>query len=179
MTGLGIIHKLARSAQENGCAERFNRTWDGRVIEGQEFQDYDDLQTTSELELEWINQRLPSRGRDCAGRPPLEAYPEAKNPRRPYTPEKELELFSMDRIYEFLADQRWWRKVSAVGQISIDGRRYGVGTAYAIQDVRVAFDSDTIEFVVEDSQGREVKRLEPKGLTVEEITGLELDQSLG
>ena len=121
LTGLGITHELARSAQENGCAERFNRTWYDRVIEGQTFQNYAALQSTSDVELEWINQKLPSRGRACNDRPPLEAYPEAKLPRRPYTQEKELEFFSMDRIYEFLAGQHWWRKVSQVGQFSING----------------------------------------------------------
>jgi hypothetical protein len=179
LTGLGIAHELARSAQENGCAERFHRTWYDRVVEGRTFQDYDDLQSTSDLELVWINQRLPSRGRACHNRSPLEAYPQAKTARRPYRPEKELDLFSMDRVYEFLAGQHWWRKVSQVGQFSIGGQRYGVGVIQANQDVRVTFDPNTIEFLVEDSQGEEIKRLEPKGLTVEEITGLELDQSPG
>lgn len=171
LVGLDITHELARSAQQNGCAERFNRTWYDRVVAGQTFQDYDDLQSTSDLELAWINHRLPSRGRACHNRPPLEAYPQAQTPRRPYTPDKEPELFSMARVYQFLAGQHWWRKVSQVGQFTIAGQRYGIGMAHANQDVRVTFDPNTIEFVVEDSQGQEVKRLQPKGLTVEEITG--------
>jgi hypothetical protein len=176
LTGLGVTHELARSAQANGCAERFNRTWHDRVIAGQTFQDYDELQSTSDLELEWINQRLPSRGRACDDQPPLEVYPQAKHPRRPYTRDQELELFSMDRIYQFLVGQHWWRKVSQVGQFSIGGQCCGVGITYASQDVRVAFDSDTIEFAVEDSHGEEIKRFEPQGLTVEEITGLKPDR---
>lgn len=175
LTGLGITHELARSAQENGCAERFNRTWYDRVVEGRTFQDYDELQSISDLELEWINQKLPSRGRGCDNQPPLEVYPQAKQTRRPYTPEKELERFSMDRVYAFLAGQHWWRKVSQVGQFSINSQRNGIGTAHAHQDVRVSFDPDTIEFVVEDTHGEEIKRFEPQGLTVEEITGFKSD----
>lgn len=166
MTGLGVTHELARSAPANGCAERFNRTWHDRVVAGQTFQDYDELQSASDLELEWINQRLPSRGRACDDQPPLKAYPQAQHPRRPYTPEQELELFSMVRIYQFLAGQHWWRKVSQVGQFSIGGQCCGVGITYANQDVRVAFDPDTIEFVVKDSHG-------------EEITGLKSDRPPG
>ena len=60
-----------------------------------------------------------------------------------------------------------------MGQISIGGYRYSVGISYAQQDVRVTFDADTVEFVAEDSQQVEIRRLGPKGLTVEEITGLE------
>ena len=34
LAGLGISHEFARSASDNGCAERFHRTWYGRVVEG-------------------------------------------------------------------------------------------------------------------------------------------------
>jgi transposase len=158
LIGLGIIHEFASSAQENGCAERFHQTWYGRVIEGRNFKDLDHLQEVSDEELDWMNRRLPSRGRNCHGCPPLEAYPEAENPRRPYTPEKELEIFSMERVYRYLAAQHWWRRVSMVGQISLGGYRYSVGRPYANQDVRVTFDAEAAEFVVEDSQQVEIKR---------------------
>jgi len=172
LVGLGIIHEVAGSAQENGCVERFHRTWYGRVIVGSSFEDLMHLQEVSDEELDWINRELPSRGRDCNGRPPLEAYPEADKPRRRYTPENELEIFSLERVYGYLADQHWWRRVSEVGQISIGGHRYGVGTSYANQDVRVTFDASIAQFVVEDSHQEGIKRLQPKGLTVGEITGL-------
>jgi hypothetical protein len=170
---LGIIHEFAGSAQENGCAERFHQTWYGRVVEGRSFQDLEHLQEVSEEELDWISRKLPSRGRECKGRSPLEAYPEAVKPHRPYAQEKELDIFSLERVYKYLADQHWWRRVSKVGQISLGSHRYGIGVAYAVQDVRIAFNSDAAELVVEDSHQIEIKRLKPKGLTVEEITGLE------
>lgn len=179
LAGLGITHELARSAQENGCAERFHRTWDGRVPEGQSFRDLAHLQQVSDEELDWMNRRLPSRGRDCNGRSPLEAYPEAETPRRPYSPEQELEMFSLEQVYRHLADQHWWRWASQVGQISLGGYRYSVGRSHACQDVRVAFDAETAEFVVEDSHQEEIKRLKPKGLTAKEITGLEPTQESG
>ena len=173
LAGLGIAHEFAGSAQENGCAERFHRTWHSRVVEGRRFKGLDHLQQVSDEELDWMNRRLPSRGRSCKGRPPLEAYPEAEKPRRPYAPEKEMEMFSLKRVYKYLADQHWWRRVSRVGQIDLGGYRYGIGRAYAYQDVRITFDEDAAEFVVEDSQQTEIKRLKPKGLTIEEITGLQ------
>lgn len=55
------------------------------------------------------------------------------------------------------------------------GHRYSLGMAYAHQDVKVTFDADAAEFAVEDPQGEEIGRLEPKGLTVEVITGLKLE----
>ncbi len=62
-----------------------------------------------------------------------------------------------------------------MGQISIGSHRYSAGMAYAYQDVKVTFDAGAGKFVVEDSQGKEIKRLQPQGLTVEEITGLRLE----
>lgn len=32
LAGLGVEHEFVRCAQENGCAERFHRTWHGRVV---------------------------------------------------------------------------------------------------------------------------------------------------
>ena len=81
----------------------------------------------------------------------------------------------MERVYQYLAERHWWRRVSKVGQISIGSHRYSAGMADAYQDVKVSFDADAVELVVEDSQGEEIRRLEPKGLTVDEITGLRLE----
>lgn len=172
LAGLGIEHEFAGSAQENGCAERFHRTWHQRIIEGQHFDDLDDLQCSSDHELLWMNQRLPSYGRSCNGNSPLEAYPTAQTPRRSYTPDRELDIFSMERVYRYLAEQHWWRWVSQVGQISLGNHRYTVGANHAGQDVKVTFDAATAEFVVYDAQENKIKRLAPRGLTIEAITGL-------
>lgn len=173
LAGLGISHELAGSAQENGCAERFHRTWYNRVVLGRQFKDYEQLQQVSDEELDWLNRKLPSRGRACQGRPPLAVYPEAENPRWPYQPDQELDLFSLQRVYRYLAQQHWWRHVSQVGQISLGGYQYGLGTDYAHQDVKLIFLPNAIDFVVMNSQGSEIKRLKPKGVTVSELTGLE------
>lgn len=174
LTGLGVRHEVATSAVDNSEVERFHRTWYARVIMGQRFADLDHLQVSSDHELHWINHKLPSRAKDCRGRPPLVAHPEALQPRRPYAPEREVELFSMQRVYAYLAERHWWRAVSKVGQISLGGQRYGVGIQYARQDVRITFDLETAEFIVWNSHGAEIKRLTPKGLTMAEITGLDV-----
>ncbi|MBS1254044.1 MAG: hypothetical protein MAG451_03100 [Anaerolineales bacterium] len=172
LVGLGVAHDLAPSAQANGCSERFHRTWHGRVVLGRTFNDLTQLQVVSDEELDWMNRKLPSRGRDCNGRPPLTAYPEAETPRRTYTPDREVELFSMERVYQYLATQHWWRRVTEVGQMSLGSQRYGIGRAYANQDVKVTFDPEHAEFVVEDERQETIKHLTPKNLTVADITDL-------
>jgi hypothetical protein len=93
LAGLGIEHEFAHCAQESDCAKRFHRAWRGRVVEGRSFADHARLRQVGDEELAWINARLACRGRACNGRPSLEAYPDAKRPRRPYTPEQELQSF--------------------------------------------------------------------------------------
>lgn len=172
LVGLGVEHEFAKSAPANGCVERFNRTWFDRVIDGSSFDDLSQLQACSDQALDWINTELPSRGRDCQGRPPLQAYPDANLPRRPFNLDEELDFFSIQRVYDFLATQFWWRTVSKVGQTGIAGRHYTVGLAYANQDVKFTFDPQSVEFVVKDTQDIEIKRIKPLNLTIEEITGL-------
>jgi hypothetical protein len=176
LAGLGITHDLARSAQDNGCIERDNRTWWERVALGRTLHTLEEVQQVSDEEQIWINEKLPSKGRECAGQPPLVAYPQARTPRRAYTRAKELELFSIERVYDFLSTQFWWRRVSRMGQIAISGHQYSIGQAWRGEEVRVTFDLHQTLFRVEDDRGETIKCLIPKNLTVEYITGLGSDQ---
>ncbi len=165
LVGLGIAHECAPSAPANGCVERFHRTCYARVVRGSVFTDLAHLQAC-------LNQQLPSRGRACQGQPPLQAYPQARSPRHPFHPAAELELFSLQRVYAFLAPQFWWRSVSQVGQVFLAGQRYSVGQALVHQGVKFTFDPLRRPLVVTDTQEVEIKRLQPPNLTVEAITGL-------
>ena len=177
LIGLGIAHDIAPSAPENGCTERFNRTWNERVALGRTANSLEELQAISDDELFRMNHSLPSRGRNCAGQPPLTAYPEALQPRRPYSRETELDIFSIRRVYEFLATQFWWRRVSNIGQISLGGQRYGIGADHKNQDVKITFDAQKICFCVEDDQGLLIKSLNPKNLTITHVIGLEIEDT--
>jgi len=171
LAGLGIVHDIAPSAPDNGCVECFNGTWYDRVLAGRDFETMQEIQQTSDDELYWMNHKLPSRGRACHGQPPLEAYPEAETPRRPFSPEREFELFSMRRVYDYLSHQFWWRRVSENGQVTLGGQRYGVGVDYRNEDIRIDFDADTVRFVARTADGKVVKRFPPKQLTSAHLIG--------
>lgn len=173
LIGLGIGHDIAPSAPHNGCVESFNGTWYQRVLRGRTFETIEQIQQTSDEELFRMNHKLPSHGRACDGRPPLEAYPEANSPRRPFSAEREVELFSMQRVYDYLANHLWWRRVSQNGRINLGGQRYRIGTPLAGQDIRLGFDADTALFVARTAQEKFIKHLPPKQLTVAHITGLD------
>ena len=78
----------------------------------------------------------------------------------------------MKRVYQYLSTEYWWRRATQNGQFSLGGQRYNLGVDNANQDVKITFDADKAEFVVEDAYQVVIKRLTPKGLTITEITGL-------
>ncbi len=173
LAGLGVAHDLAPSAQANGCVERFHRTWFEHVVRGNEFASLAALQAASDRHVRYLNYELPSHGRACAGRAPLVAYPGALLPRRPFCRAEERHLFSLPRVYDFLATQHWWRRVSQVGQVSLGGKRYHLSQAYAGQEVRVTCDPQTQTFPVFTAQDQFIAAIELDRLTVSSITGLE------
>ncbi len=86
-------------------------------------------------------------------------------PRRPYFREKEPDIFSLQRVYDYLSQQFWWRTVSTSGQITLGDQRYGIGMARKGHEVRITFDSEQALFLVEDDQGQFIKSLEPRKLS--------------
>lgn len=180
--GLGIEHRLVSSPLHNGCIERGHRTLNERTLVDQGFDEADALQ--KQVDADWfeLNAECPSRAKGCHGQPPLVAHPELLVPRRPYRPEWERDLFDLKRVDAYLTRRTWIRMVSEVGQVSLGGQRYGLGTAWADQTVSVSFDAGLREFVFtqvkpETKRGKRQLDLSPvhldaKGLSVEDITGL-------
>jgi hypothetical protein len=106
----------------------------------------------------------------------LEAYPQLKEVRRPYQEETEEEQWQLARVLAYLAQGRWPRQVSKIGQIHIYGQRYCVGRRYRRQQVIVYLDAERVEWVVQGTDGTELKRHAAKQLTAERIRALKVSQ---
>lgn len=120
LVGLGIQHETIRRVTQNGQVERSHRTWEDRLLCPPPAH----IDTISAFQ-EWVryhiwrmNAILPSRARNRQRRPPLLAYPETCQNCRYFSRDKELAIFDMERVYEFLTDGRWLRRVSTQGQFS-------------------------------------------------------------
>ena len=180
--GLGIEHRLISSPMRNGCIERGHRTLNERTLVDQRFDGADELQKRVDADWHELNTQCPSRAKGCNRQPPLIAHPELLVPRRPYRPEWELNLFDLQRVDDYLATRTWIRAVSDVGQVSLGGQRYGLGIAWAGQTISISFDPEPRQFVFTQVKPKTKRgkrqpelspvRLEAKGLSVEEITGL-------
>ena len=185
--GLGIEHRLIprHTPKRNGSVERSHRTLDERTLQGSPFQDALQLQTQVDADWQELNAECPSRARGCHGNPPLVAHPELSTPRRAYCPEWERELFDVQRVYAHLADMTWVRTVSQVGQVMLGGHRYGVGIAWAGQNVSIHFDTEhqhnVFTLLRQSKKGTPAQPVSEsvsrpaQGLTIEELTGLAAD----
>lgn len=154
---------------EHGFIERTHLLMDQQAMQGQTFAQPGDLQPMLDRRRQFVNQRLPSRS--LGGQPPLTVYPQATHSDRPYTPAQEAELLDLHRIYDYLAANRWFRRVTTGGQFSLGSQRYGLGKAWAQQEIEIHFDPQTQEWLCTSSDGQRTQRLALKGLTKADLMG--------
>jgi len=103
--------------REHSRIERTHRTVHQQGVEGQNPANDVALQRVLDERREFLNSRYPSSS--LGGRPPLVAFPEARHSGRPYRLEWEEELLDMQRVADYLAHVRWYRRVSSQGQVAV------------------------------------------------------------
>jgi transposase InsO family protein len=159
----------------HGFIERTHAVVDQQALVGPPFDTPAAVQPTLEQRLVFLNTRYPCRS--LGGQPPLTAYPAAHHSGREYRPEWEGELLDLGRVYQYLAQGRWFRQVSAQGQFSLGADCYGLGHTWANQTIEITFDPVTQEFVCQSADGQTQKRVQAKGLTKADLMGeLALEQ---
>jgi hypothetical protein len=174
LLALGVAVRFIRiwRPTDHGFIERSHQVIWQQAHPGQPCADLHTWQNTLEQRLDFLNQTYPSRS--LGGRAPLEAYPSAQHSGRDYWPENEADMLDLQHVYDYLAQQRWFRRVSSVGQFTLGGQPYSLGKAWGSQTVEISFDPATQElrFLAEDGQRRQ--RRPVKGLTKTDLMG-ELD----
>jgi transposase-like protein len=170
--GVDVYFIKQKPPAAHSVIERAHQTVNQQAVTGQVFADGPALQKSLDDRLDFLNSRFPSRSLD--GQPPLVVHPEAQHSGRPYRPEWEEDMLDMQRVYDYLAQGRWFRLTSTHGQFSLGTHRYNAGTNLGRQTLEITFDSQTRQFkcLVEDGS-REI-RFAAQGLTKADLMG-ELD----
>jgi transposase len=171
LVALGVTLQFGRMGcpTDQGMTERSHQTWASQVLEGASFACYQSLWQALEQRKIFLNQHLPSTSLDQ--RPPLQVYPLARLTCRPYRPEREADLLDLNRVRAYLTKGHWFRKVSAVGTISIGRHIYQLG--YDWRPDRFAelrFDGQTNQFVCSTPSGKQ-KLLPVDWLSKNELMG--------
>lgn len=181
LAGLGVAHRFIRPGHptDQPHIERNHRTLKGWAVNPQSVPDLDHLQQALDHERHVHNHLYPSQASDCHGRPPLTTHPELLTPRRAYQPGRELELFDLQRVYRLLTQLTFERKLDGKARVSLGRQLYSLGAKLVrerkLKTVKARFDPDTAEwvFLTPDEKEEEIKRLPPKGLDVQTLTGLD------
>lgn len=92
-----------------------------------------------------------------------------------YTPTNEITLFKLGRVDAYLAQVRFERKVSCVGQITLGHHVYGVGRVWAGQSVEAHFDLATRQWLIHDARGQLIVRHAICGLDTATLLGLPVE----
>jgi transposase len=154
---------------EHSVIERSHQTVDQQAIAGQSFPDSMDLLKSLSDRLDFLNLCYPSLA--LGGQPPLVACPEAKQSQRPYRLEWEEEMLDMQRVYDYLAEGRWFRQTSTQGQFSLGTYYYNAKTHLSQQTLEITFDPQTRELVCLSEDGNQTIRFFCQGLSKADLMG--------
>ena len=167
--GIQLSFGRLRVPQDQAITERSHQIWDHQVLEGARFQTIEQLRFALNQRQLFLNEKFP-----CASlqdRAPLIAYPQARLPKRPYRPEYETDLIDLQHIYDYLSQGQWFRKISAVGSISIGGHIYHLGYDWRPdQHAEVTFEPAESAYVCRSASGKE-KHFPASGLTKADLIG--------
>jgi hypothetical protein len=158
-----------RPPAEHSVIERDHQTIAQQAVKGQTFSAGIALHVALSDRLDFLNTRFPCR--TLAGQAPLVAHPEARHSGRLYRLEWEEAMLDMQRVYEYLAQARWFRRTSSVGQFSLGAQRYGLGKDFANRTLEITFDAQTQELICLSEDGRQESRLPIQGLTKSDPMG--------
>ena len=167
--GISVVFGHVARPTEQGLTEQSHQLWEHQVLRGPAFAAWESLYATLRQRRDFVNWHLP-----CASlgeRPPLVAHPQALTPLRAYRPEWEANLLDLSRVYAYLAQGRWFRRVSTVGTLSLSGQVYSLGRAWAKQQVEITFDPADQQLHFFAPKGEPIKCLPLHGVSVETLMG--------
>ncbi len=154
---------------DQALVERSHQLLTQQALAGQNLPDAVAIQQALDDRLDFLAYRFPSRSLNH--QPPLVAHPQASHSERPYHPQWEWDLLDLRRVYDYLAQGRWFRQVSSQGQFSLGNYRYGIGTIFARQQIEITFDLETQIFLCHSEDASHSVRLPALGLTKQDMMG--------
>lgn len=171
LVGLGIEPVLGRPKRstDNAVVERSHGVLNGWV-EPQQCADFEDLHNTLQHFVAFQRERYPYH----QGRSRLQTHPELMHQPRPYLSTQDAQMWSLQKVLDYLASFRFQRKVEVNGRITLLNREYFLGRAFKRQTVAVQMDAQTQQWVIYDEYGQEIARHDPKDLTYETIFDMTL-----
>ncbi len=117
LLGIDVCFTRKRCPTDHAKIERTHQTMTLQALLGQHWSDQSTLWAGLDTRRAMLNEHIPTSV--FQGRAPLQAYPQAAHSGRFYRPEWEAEMLDLDRVFEYLAHCRWFRRVRANGRLDL------------------------------------------------------------
>jgi len=167
--GVELVFGRPRRPTDQGMTERSHQLWAAQCLTGQHYPNWHALYQALQQRRDFLNYQLP-----CASlsqQPPLVAWSQATHSGRAYRPEWEGDLIILDRVWAFLAQGWWFRKVSVAYTFQLGGSVYYVGTPWQHTQLEITFDPTESQLVCSNEAGRLVARCPIQGITAQSLMG--------
>jgi transposase InsO family protein len=102
----------------------------------------------------------------------LQAFPELEQVQRPFS----VHDFDSSRVYQFLAQKEWVRKVAAHGQFEVFGKRINVSVQRKFQSVIIQFVAQTVQWRILDDQKKLIQLVDATNLQPDNIRNFTIFQ---
>ncbi len=144
---------------KQAMVERSHQTLFNQVLKGKTYPHWQALFTNTN-ERRWIlNHKYPCR--TLNRKAPLQAFPQVKQSQRPYYLEQEQELVKFTRVEQYLANCKWFRKVSSVKTVSL-GKIHYLKNAQPKTQLSIIFCGESKKLIFRDVNELLVQEIEAK-----------------
>jgi len=154
---------------KQAMVERSHQTMERQTLKGQQYDYWQQLFGFSNKRLKRMNEILPNRSLE--NQAPLVMFPKANHSGRPYQVEKEEQMLNMNRIYKYLAKCSWYRKVSKVKTLSLNGKIYYLKAAKPLSQVQITFCNRAKKLIFRDVKEQIVAKISIQNFTIQDIMG--------
>ena len=155
--------------QEHAMIERNHQTISAQAITGQTWSQPLAFWQGLDQRRDFLNTCYPSRTLHYQA--PLQAYPQAAHSGNPYRPEWEEQMLDLQRVYNLLAQGRWFRETNCHGEFWLGMQRYNASRKCAKSTLEITFDPARLEFVCQKLATNELQHFMAKGLTKTNLMG--------
>lgn len=144
--GIQPIFSRVHIPQDQAKVERTHRTAWNLLNRKQPYNNWQHFFEHCQQRREWSNQHRPCASLD--GKPPLVVFPLASHSQKPFGPTKEPLHIQMDKVFEYLEGQLWWRTVSKDQTISIGSQVYYLSGAPTHKKAMIRFRKTDQSFLI-------------------------------
>lgn len=154
---------------DQGQVEKSHQTLFNQVLLGRNYRNWEHLFEETQKRRYALNELIPSSA--CTNMPPLKKHPKANHSGRFYHPHQEFDLLNLNKIYDFLAKGKWFRRVAGNRTITIGGQYYYLPKTKPKEQLLITFCKKKYELLFQNDKELLIASIPIKGISKERIMG--------